>query len=408
MMKKQNWKRYSLSVLLIGATLAWSGCEDSYPGAPAKSAPQGKEAVVALPVSKSNDMKVFVHFMPWFETADSHDGTWGYHWTMKTCNPAVVDASGKRQIASHYYPLTGPYASGDEAVLDYQCLLMKYSGVDGVMVDWYGANSDNAVARHKSNTEALARAVAKACLKMAVVYEDYPLADASDRVGQARMDMRYLAETFFKKDFYVKVDGRPLLLVFGPQQLLTGKEWYRTFAILKDKPVLLCLNGHSGRANSDGYTNSEGEYLWVNPAPDYSVAKNFKMYVGGAMPGFYDFYKEGGAGEGYTTYDSENGALFKRQLDAAKSADLKWLQVSTWNDYGEGTNIEPTQEYGYRYLVDLQQFTGVSYRQQDLELIYRWYRMRVAHPDDTRVKEAYKALVTLQPDKARELLGDGE
>lgn len=68
--------------------------------------------------------------------------------------PRCVDATGKRQIASHYYPLTGPYASGDAAILDYQCLLMKYAGVDGVMVDWYGVNSDNAVAKHKSNTEA--------------------------------------------------------------------------------------------------------------------------------------------------------------------------------------------------------------------------------------------------------------
>lgn len=384
--------------------MTWSSCEDSYPGAPKKSAEETEEASVAKAVSKTNDMQVYVHFMPWFETNESNGGTWGYHWTMKNCDPNVVDQDGRRQIASHYYPLTGPYASGDEAILDYQCLLMKYSGVDGVMVDWYGVNSDNTVAKHKSNTEALARAIAKAGLKMAVVYEDNALADASDKVGQARLDMRYLAETFFNKDYYAKADGQPLLLVFGPQQLLTGKDWYRTFAILKNKPTFLCLNGHSGRANNGGYTNAEGEYSWVNASPDYGVAKDFKMYIGGAMPGFHDYYKEGGAGDGYTTYDAENGALFRRQLDAAKNAGLKWLQISTWNDYGEGTTIEPTLEYGYKYLVELQKFTGVSYQQAELELVYRWYQLRITAPTDPRVKAAYQALASLQVEKAKDIL----
>ena len=87
----------------------------------------GGTEVVAKAVEKTNAMHVYAHWMPWFETNTSNPlsaGKWGYHWTMANRNPDVV-TDGKRQIASHYYPLTGPYASGDEAILDYQCLLMK-------------------------------------------------------------------------------------------------------------------------------------------------------------------------------------------------------------------------------------------------------------------------------------------
>ncbi len=160
-----------------------------------------------------------------------------------------------------------------------------------------------------------------------------------------------------------------------------------------------------GSVNNATYSdNAQGVYTWVNPNPNYAIAKDYKCFVGGAMPGFWDYYKEGEGGTGYQTYSAENGALFQRQLDAARQAGLKYLQISTWNDYGEGTTIEPTLEYGYKYLLMLQKFTGVSYQQADLELIYRWYQARVAQPNNAKVKEAYNALVQLKTGEAKALL----
>ena len=52
--------------------------------------------------------------------------------------PSLQDENGRPDIASYTMPLTGPYDSSDDAVLEYQILLMKLSGIDGVIVDWYG------------------------------------------------------------------------------------------------------------------------------------------------------------------------------------------------------------------------------------------------------------------------------
>ena len=129
------------------------------------------------------------------------------------------------------------------------------------------------------------------------------------------------------------------------------------------------------------------------------------MYIGGAMPGFHDHYKASGQGNGYTTYDRENGALFQRQLEAAKAAGLDWVQLSTWNDYGEGTIIEPTSEFKYQYLEIVQRFAGVSYTATQFDIIYRWYQVAKAkggsHAD---VQKAYNYLNALQPDKAEEII----
>ena len=129
------------------------------------------------------------------------------------------------------------------------------------------------------------------------------------------------------------------------------------------------------------------------------------------MPGFFDYYKEGGWGDGYPTYDAENGALFSRQLNAAKTAALKYLQISTWNDFGEGTTIEPTLEYGNRYLKILQQFTGVSYQENVLKEISRWYTLKKQYANDKGkaseyLTQAFYYFVSLQPDKAKQLMDE--
>lgn len=401
-------KKYLIYIsLLLAVAVEFSACSSSDDNGGGDTPPTAT-LKAELP-AKTNAMNVYAHFMPWFETAATNldKGKWGWHWTM---NNASLNPS-KGELASHYHPLTGAYASGDATILDYQCLLMKYAGIDGVMVDWYGADADNTTARHTSNTEALFRAILKTGMKMAIVYEDQTLSSASDPVGKAREDMRYLASHFFGSDSYAKVDGKPLLLVFGPQGLKTPKDWFRAFQVLAVKPAFVVLNDHASMANDDNYQNAIGEYSWVNnsPAAWYASASDrFSMVMGGAMPGFKDYYKEGGAGEGYISYDDEGGALFDRQLQTAADAHLQWLQISTWNDYGEGTIIEPTQEFGYRYLTKLQSFTGVKYNEANLQLVYRWYTLMRKYEGNADVLQklnlCYGYLNALQPEKATELM----
>jgi hypothetical protein len=89
-----------------------------------------------VPVTKTNSQKVYVHYMPWFETpATSGNGQWGQHWTMANENPNIILANGRREIASYFYPMIGPYDSDDRDVIDYHLLLMKYSGIDGIIID---------------------------------------------------------------------------------------------------------------------------------------------------------------------------------------------------------------------------------------------------------------------------------
>jgi hypothetical protein len=44
------------------------------------------------------------------------------------------------------------------------------------------------------------------------------------------------------------------------------------------------------------------------------------------------------------------GATYDETWRAALAADPPWILVSSWNEWHEGSEIEPSVEYGRRYL----------------------------------------------------------
>lgn len=408
-------KLLRLSLILL-VVLASCGSDDSGGGGDKTGEVQKYDPVT---VTKSNSMKVWVHYMPWFETPATNGGRWGSHWTMNTCDPNKVDANGKREIAAHFYPLIGPYASSDADVLEYHFLLMKYAGIDGILIDWYGTREYNDYAPIRKNTEAIVEVLEKVGLDFAIVYEDRTLENGlseENRVSQARTDMLYLQSNFFKKSNYIKIGNKPLLLDFGPIVMQTPSDWNKIFSGLSPKPAFFPLCYHSGRVNNEQYTNGIGEYIWADGdeagmVEKYKRKKDFEEFIGGAYPGFRDYYKEGGWGDNALgNIDFENGALLQRLLKMAKDENMKYLQLITWNDFGEGTMIEPTAEFQYNFLEKIQAFTGVSYKKSNFENIYTYYKLKKESTGDNdkrkQLLQAFYYLISLQDAKAREILND--
>lgn len=379
------------------------------------------EEFAPVAVNKTNKMQIYAHYMPWFETpSTSADSKWGQHWTMANKNPDIVDANGKREIASHYYPLIGPYASSDIDVIEYHLLLMKYSGIDGILIDWYGTSNKYDYSANKKNTEAIVSVLSKVGIKFAIVYEDQTLKeylDDAEKIAQAKADLKYLESEFFSKDNYIKIDGNPLLLVFGPQSIKKASEWTDIFSVLKSKPTFVTLFAHSaGVANDASYKNAEGEYIWVDATSmdtKYAVKDDFSVFIGGAYPGFNDYYKSGGWGETVLApIDYADGVAFDNLLNLAKDNNVDYLQLITWNDFGEGTMIEPTQEFGYMFLNKTQRFAGVSYDSSVLEYIYKYYSLKKTFANDQlamkKLAQSFNYFVSLQDDKAKALMTEIE
>ncbi len=366
-------------------------------------------------ITKSATNNVYVHLMPWFESMD-YSGYWGQHWTMDTEDPDTYNDEGERNIASYYYPLIGPYASGDPDLIEYQLLLMKLSGIDGVLIDWPGSYDAYDYAANLANAEAFIDKIPETGLEFAIVYEDHNLAlsGVSDQVATAQNDMNYAQTNYFSNDQYIYIDDKPLLLDFGPQTIVSESDWTTAFANLSPKPYFLTL----WYEHDDAGSNCSGEFAWVyqddtpyltHLSSFYLYATNYGLKMGAACPGFNTFYEEGGWGSSDFTIDHNDLSTFQETFDLALENNMEYIQIATWNDYGEGTMIEPTVEFGYGFLTYIQESLGVEDLGEDeLKLVTELYNQRKEYADDSdeqaRLDQVFYYLVSLQISEAEELL----
>ena len=371
----------------------------------------GNVAAEPVPVSKNYDKPVLVHYMPWFNTPE-FGGGWGFHWTINSINPEVI-VDGERDIASNYYPLIGPYGSSDPAVIEYHLLLMKYAGADGVLVDWYGQQGTNPdVGSLLANSNALIDRTDDAGLDFAVILEDR-FAASADQVGA---NVGYAAANYFDRPNYVRTGAgnEPLMGVFGPIRFESPDQWGRILGAAGEPVTFLTLPYESAEAGSA----ADGEYHWIwedeNQDDYYARLDNFyrerapglDTVMGVAYPGFDDFFPEGGIGGTGFKIPTNGTETFGQTLELARQYDdqVDILQLATWNDFEEGTQIEPTREQGFDMLVRLQEFLGVPYGQFELEQVLRLYNLRKQYSGDAAVQgtldQAYEHFVALQVDEA--------
>ncbi len=357
---------------------------------------------------KSPVPPVYVHYMAWFQAKPAAH-VWGWHWTMGRYNPSVT-VHGLPQIASHYHPQVGPYDSGDPDLLKYQIMLMKMTGIKGVIIDWYGCDKLFDFTAINRNVERMVPLLTKAGLKFALCYEDHTVPQAIKaglfRTGAAVQHgqalMLWLQKHYFQSPAYIRIGGKPLLLSFGAPYY-DDLQWNQIFSVLKTRPLYLT------ESNRREPTASLGAFDWPLPANGTAAglaqqrtflasAKAWPYSLAAAFPGFNDIYAQAGVGKSWGHIAEANGHTLESTLKNALHSSVTAIQVVTWNDWGEGTQIEPSIEQGTRDLRIIRTELRKSdpslrrWDSRDLQLPAKWYALR-KHLIGS--KSAYRTLDTI-------------
>ncbi len=348
---------------------------------------------------------LLVHVMPWFQAPPASEG-YGWHWTMDRAEPA------EGRAASHYRPLIGAYDSLDPVVLELQAGWMKLAGFDGVLADWYGTAPHYDYPMIHERTQALFAACERAGLKIGVVYEDQsvgnPLKNGVEGAASlsegARQAGGWLKRDWLGRPSWLRLKGRPVVPVFGPQAF--GPEEWSEFRQAAGSIHLVGL--HKARPGFDGVMD------WPLPSIGPEWPESFGersqgqlIRIACAYPRFHDWYEEGGR-PGHAEIPDRMGAEYARTLDLALRSGADAVQAATWNDWQEGTQIEPSIELGFRDLIITQQARrridpDFAFTAADLELPLALYRLRrksgLLHREigdailEGRIEDARKALL---------------
>ena len=101
-----------------------------------------------------------------------------------------------------------------------------------------------------------------------------------------------------------------------------------------------------------------------------------------AFPGFHDIDRDASTQPSHGFLDPRAGETFRQSLTRALASKPRMIQIATWNDFGEGTEAEPTREVGYCHLESIQNArrgqvgNDFTYLAADLRVPLRIHQLR--------------------------------
>jgi hypothetical protein len=234
-----------------------------------------------------------------------------------------------------FEPDLGFYNSYDPTVVEKHIDYMDYGNIDLGIISWWGPSSNNDRARMTllmNSTIAL-----KSSLKWTVYYEEMDDIKSEDMV---REDLEYLTKWYAWHPTWAHINGKPVIFVYHNKGCEHAERW---MAASKGKwhVVLKLFHGF--------------EDCPVQPSSwhQYGPARATLSYDGHSYsisPGFWH------ANEDEPRLPRLNETEWCQNVEDMVSSGDPWQLVTTFNEAGEGTIIEPstnwTSNSGYGYYLD--------------------------------------------------------
>jgi hypothetical protein len=265
------------------------------------------------------------------------------------------------------YPVKGAYKSNDPAVIDWHIDQAKAHGITGFVVSWFG----KAARWHDEALALLIERAEKKNFKISVYWENHR--DTGAQMLQFAVDdLSYIVARYGQSKAFLKIDGKPVIFMYG--------------RVVYQTPVALwpeIVQGVRARAGdfaliADGYQTSYA-YLfdglhtydpaglspdtWNNLRPEN--LSSLRAWAASHYEKGVKIARQHGriacvmvtpgcdARKAYKIKEQSDrldGQTYRTLWDEALKAQPDWVFITSWNEWPEGTEIEPSLELGDKYL----------------------------------------------------------
>lgn len=205
--------------------------------------------------------------------------------------------------------------------------MMEYARMKAAMISWWGPSSP-----YSSRIDICLAAADGTAFKFGLYYEPEGYEDPS--IAKLDTDISYAYGKWASHHSFLHRAGKPVMFVYAgaPDQEAMAARWKTA----NKGRFHLCLKVFDGFQSSASQPDS-----WHQYAPANSV-QDLPPYCYSISPGF--------AMSGQSVRLPRDEARFARDAQNMSDSAAYWKLVTTFNEWGEGTAIEPAEEWGSRYL----------------------------------------------------------
>lgn len=257
---------------------------------------------------------VAIFYYPWYGTP-AVDGGW-QHWDQNGHQPPG-------DVYSSFFPAFGPYSSSSPAVVERQMTEIARAGIDEVIVSWWGRGSVE-----DSRLPLVLSVAAGNGLAVGIHLEPYP----GRSPASVAADLAYLA-SLGVRDVYV----------YHPRDFAPA-DWA---AVRAQAPSTLRLFAGTQMAGFAAAGRFDGVYTYDFVTNGGGMFARMCLQAHAVhllcAPSVGPGYDGTRAGEAPVWQSRRNGATYDALWSAAIAARPDVITITSFNEWGEGTQIEPAR-----------------------------------------------------------------
>ncbi len=289
------------------------------------------------------------------------DAQWR-HWDGPNMNPPET-------FSSPFTPTMGLYDSADPELIEYHLREAERVGIDAFVVSYWGHGGfewDNFV------TMLQVADYINSNVSLSLYFEIFMqgLSEKSDEDASAIIHEQFnFLYDFITESPHQDVlwyeDGKPVLFVYVTQAV-SPNVWENVTSELGDKQFFLVADRPG---NQDIYREAfHAIHQYDVYAPTYRGtyfndflghkirSRDFdQLFIAGVSPGYDDHLVR----DGNPPLDRRDGLTYAESWEAALSLNPDWITITSWNEWHEATEIEPSVENGDLALNQTQDYIEI-------------------------------------------------
>jgi glycoprotein endo-alpha-1,2-mannosidase len=338
---KHRLRDAGLRLTLI-ATLTAAGCAHR----------QVVRAPQAPPSAPQSSKQVLAFYYGWYGHPQS--GGPMVHWS-------GVDEAAKRIGNSTHFPALGVYDSHDQKLIDQHFRWAKDAGITGFIVTWWRQRDF-----HDQGMPLLLDAARRFGLHITIYFEDVKPRDAPTPES-ATEDILYVLEHYGRDPAWLKVNGKPVLFVYGRAVGQLKVEGWRSVIALVNQRYAGGALIIGDRISPEAAQVFDGIHTY-NPTGSTArkSVEEIRTWARATFPKWIDTagndriacvtliagYDDGKLGrkEPRPITERHEGETYRAMWQEAIAANPDWVLICSFNEWHEGSEIEPSVENGEREL----------------------------------------------------------